>query len=239
MLKKFRNALLASIQAADLDPRAFKTLEEKVDDYDSFRLQVEDTALFFLLRTKLAGDERRFNWSYSTYKRGHPRPHYSPFTYQNWYTFGEAEQFFRDWLDQNARKYFDDRAEELEDQTLPDLWTDLDSSSDSIGDVQTLENTMFSKEERSRIAQSLRDFENEMTQQDVLTVDQIKLLHEHVAYLIESSNRLGRKDWLNGALGALLGYTLQATLTSETAIQVMRLGWEAIKWIARHPPLLP
>jgi hypothetical protein len=239
MLKKFRNVLLDSIQEANLDPRGFKTLEETHEGYDAFRLQAEDGSLFFLLRTRFAGDEREFNWWFSTYKRGHPQPVYNESKYQQWYKFPEAEKHFKGWLNENARKYFADRAEEVEDQTLPDRWAELYSSSATIGDVQVLQNTHFSIAERARVAESLRGFENEIKQRDILTTDQTKLLHEQVDYLIESSNRLGRKDWLNGAIGALLGYTFQAAITSDAATQIMRLGWEAIKWIAHNPLLLP
>lgn len=239
MLRQFRNALLKAIQEAKLDPRDFKTVEENDEGYDAFRLQTEDSPLFFLLRTRFAGDAREFNWRFSTFKYDHPQPVYKESNYQHWYNFSEAEKFFKRWLDENARIYFAARKEEAEDQTLPDLWAELDASSDTIGDVQSLQNTHFSTEERARIAESLREFENEIERRDILTPNQIKLLHEQVDYLIESSKRLGRKDWLNATIGAFLGYTLQVALTSDAATQIMRLGWVAIKWVAYHPPLLP
>jgi len=240
MLRKHRNALLEMIRAANISPKNFNPKEEIIGKYNAFRLQVRDSRLYFLVRETMLSDGRGFDYKYSKYERAHPKPEFPEVSYpSSWYGFERVEQTFKQWLETSVQKYLADQAEEEEDQSLPDLWAELDLSSDTIGDVQDLQNNHFSIEEQTRIAEMLREFENEIKRRDILTTDQIKLLHEQVDYLIQSSARLGRKDWLNGAIGALLGYTLQAALTTDTATQIMRLGWEAIKWIAHNPPLLP
>lgn len=239
MLRKYRNALLDEIKAFGLDPRGFKTKDEIVDGYDSFRLQAGDIYHYFLLQTCFKDGERQFFCKYSIYTPDHPRPTYIQFYSTNWVNLESIEQLFRSWLSRSAKVYFAIQAEEAEDRMIPDLWAELDLRSDSSIDSQNLQNTPFSVEEQERIIETLNNFEKEVQEREILSAGQINLLHERVQYLVDSSTRLGRKDWLAAAAGALIGFTFQAGLTSDVATLIINLAGEALRWIAHTPLLLP
>jgi hypothetical protein len=238
MLKKYRNSLLDMIRAANLDPRRFTPQEEEIDGYQAFRLRVEGSPLYFTTFTRFGGEDREFKSKWSKYVRGHPKPTYLEYEMRLWSKFKPLQDSFKEWLDTSARKYLSDRDEEIEDLMITDLWAELDIPSGSTDDSQSLQNTPFSNEEHIRIAAALRELEEEVQRQGGLTTEQANLLHEQVEYLVESSKRLGRKDWLVATAGALIGFTIQAGLTSDAATQIIRLAGEALRWIAHKPLLL-
>ena len=239
MLKKYRNALLNVVRAANLDPRHFRPQDEEIGGYQSFRLRVGDGNLYFVIQTTFVGGKRQFHYWYSTFVFDHKTRKYPEYQLTGWYDFERVEEGFRKWLDEWAQQYIEIQAEEEEDKIVPDLWAELDLPSDSVVDSQNIQNTMFSSEEQRRIAETLKEFEEEVQRREILSAEQVKLLHERVEYLVESSKRLGRKDWLAAAAGALIGFTFQAGLTSDVAIQIIHLSGEALRWIAHTPLLLP
>lgn len=240
MLRKYRNALFEMIRAVNMNPRDFKSKEEVLQNFQAFRLQVGDSSLNFVVRTAFSGDERVFDCKYSKYERAHPEPKFPETDYPSvWYKFSYVEKQFQQWLDSWVRKYLSDREEETEDLVLPDLWTELDLSESSFVDSQVIQNTLFSLEEQKRIAETVNEFEQEVQRREILSQEQADILHERIEYLVESSKRLGRKDWLAAAAGSLIGFTFQSGLTSENAMQIIHLAGEAIRWIAHTPLLLP
>ena len=240
MLRKYRNALLNLVRESNLDPQRFNPIEEVIDGYDAFRLQVGDSPLYFFMRTAFIDDARKFDCQFSNYVRDHPKPNYPSSGISQWYSsFEKIEEDFKQWLDTAARKYLTDLAEEEEDRIVPDLWAELALPSGSSVDSQVIKNTPFSSDEQERIAETFNEFEKEIKSREILSEEQINLLHERVEYLVESSKRLGRKDWLAAAAGALIGFTFQAGLTSDTATQIIHLAGEALRWIAHTPLLLP
>lgn len=240
MLKKYRNAVFDLIRAANLDPQLFTSTQRKIEDYDAFRVRVKNSRLYFTVGTSLQSGKREFSCAYSEYERADPRPYIDDVDlgFLTWGEFASIEKEFNQWL-VLVRMYLEDKAEEAEDQTLPDLWSDLKQSSGTVGKFQALQNTSFSLEEQRRIAETLNKFKEEVQKREILSGEQVRLLNEQIEYLVKSSKYLGRKDWLNVTLGALIGFTLQAALATDAAMQIIRLAGEALRWIARNPPLLP
>lgn len=239
MHKKYRNALLSLIRESKLDPQGFKPIEETIGGYDAFRLRIAEGALYFLMRTRFHEDVRSFDCQFSNYVRSQPKPIYSSPGSQWYNSFRRIEEEFRAWLDTSVRKYFDDVAEEAEDRVLPDLWAELASASGSPVDSLVIENTVFSLDEQARIAETLNKFKKEVLDREILSENQTMLLHGQIEYLVESSKRLGRKDWLAAAAGAVIGFTFQAGLTVNTATRIIHMAGEAVQWIAHTPLLLP
>jgi hypothetical protein len=147
------------------------------------------------------------------------------------------EEAFRRWLHSYGKKYFSYRLQEEEDLNTPDLWAELDTLPDAVADFQALKNTRFSSEEQSRIANALSEFLKEVQNQGLLSADAIRDLDDQVNYLVAASKRLGRKDWVLAATGALFSFTLQAGLTGSTAGQLLRLATDGLQWIVVHIPL--
>lgn len=242
MHKKYRNALFDLIRAASLDPQRFTSTERKIEDYDAFRIRLKNSRLYFAVGTSLSSGERKFSYLRSDYIRDDPRPYIEEEEYEmflTWTDFSDIENNFKEWLNSSVQMYLEDKAEEAEDKALPDLWAELKQSSGAIGKFQSLQNTPISLEEQGRIAERLNKFKEDVQKRELLSAEQISLLNEQIEYLVESTKHLGRKDWLNVALGALIGFTLQAALTPDVAMQIIRLAGEALRWIAHNPPFLP
>jgi hypothetical protein len=245
MLNKHRNALLALIKAAGLDPKLFARSEAVSEDHKSFTIRLracED--LYFLVRAKFQGADYAFDYECAQYFRtppfGHPafRPEKNP--YYHLRPFDDTENAFKTWLTKSAQKYLAVQAEELEDRNTPDLWAEIDLPAGSSEDLQALPNTEFSADEQTRIAKALYEFEEKITnEENFLLENQIHQLHKHVEYLIAASKRMGRKDWVMTATGALFSYTLQVGLSGDKASQLLQLAAGGLQWIVVHLPLLP
>ena len=69
-------------------------------------------------------------------------------------------------------------------------------------------NTPFSPEERETILEQLDEIEAHVLDTHSLAADQAKFLKKQLSYLKESSSRLGRKDWLTLALGAVVSVAI-------------------------------
>jgi hypothetical protein len=67
---------------------------------------------------------------------------------------------------------------------------------------------------------------------------QIQTLEEKLDYLIDASARLGRKDWLNAFIGAILGYVFTAAFTSESAHTIFTTFLRGIGLLYPELPLI-
>lgn len=240
MLRKHSNALLGVVRAANVDPGVFTVIHEESDGYQALRIQVGQTPLYFAVRGSIVREKRQFDYHSSTCTIAHPQPIFSGNTpWGGWFDFEHIETKFKAWLEGPVTKYLAYQAEEAEGLVIPDLWAEFELSSGSPSEDQALQNTLFSSEEQNRVKETLSEFEEQIKTRKVLSDEQANLLHERIEYLVESSKRLGRKDWLAVAVGALVGFTVQAGLTSETAMQILQLAGEALRWIAHSPLLLP
>jgi hypothetical protein len=247
ILKKHRNILLELIRSAQLEPQAFRLTEEATESTESLRLDLSDSPHYFVITARFQHGKREFWYEYSTFLIAYPNPTVNKYQPPSWMGFHERESIFsfsivsgfRGWLSASVKKYLDYLAEEEEDRMLPDLWGELRLPPSSSSSLLRLQNTPFSKEEQARISESLHEYLEEVKKRETLTTEQLNLLQEQVEDLVESSKRLGRKDWLQAAVGALIGVTLSAGLTSPVAVEVIRLAGEALQWLARTPLLLP
>ncbi|MET0625712.1 MAG: hypothetical protein ABW250_22445 [Pyrinomonadaceae bacterium] len=239
MLNKHRNALYELIRSANLNPKRFKHSDNKVNGKDTFQLSVGGGGLYFAVQDAIVSDKREFHCFYSSVSFDYSSPTYSQYQLPGWYDFDRVEERFEVWLNSYAKVLIAIQEEEEEDELLTDLWSELELPSGSAADFVALQNTPFSPDERERLVNLFKEFEKEVQERNLLSEEQARLLHERIEYLVASSKRLGRKDWLMAAAGAIFGYTLQAGLTTNTATQLIHLADEALRWIAHTPFLLP
>jgi hypothetical protein len=239
MLRKYRNSLVSLIQKATLDPREFRAIDQDTAKDQRLRVQVGDTDLHFTCVMDYVDGERCFYYLCSEYVRNFPAPNYvQPGQYHNAADFDEVERKFSEWLSDEAARYLEDKQELEEDKSLPDLWAELDLLLGSSEEIQSLRNSRFSESEQRRIAESLNQIQQEIKLNHLLDDEQTQLLAERVEYLEQASRRIGRKDWLMAAAGAIIGFTLQAGLNSSTASQIINLSGDALSWISHVPKLL-
>lgn len=225
LFKKQKNRFIELIQEVNLSPNLF---ESRQNNEDEFIISIRNSSFVF----KIEFYSGIFYKCYETkFQTKYPVKQVSLGS-RELLTLNEIYGEFTKWLKNDAIDY-------LDEQSIPDLWAELQLSSGSVSDSQDIQNTLFTVDEQRRIAETLGEFEKEVQKRTVLSDEQFNLLHERVEYLIDASKRLGRKDWLAATAGAIIGFTFQVSLTAQTATQIIQLAGEAISWIARTPLLLP
>ena len=117
-----------------------------------------------------------------------------------------------------------------QDLDTPDLWAELRHETELLeaGSNKVIENTLFTLEEQREIARRLNKLEEDVRRALSLSGPQTQVLHERIDYLVEASNRLGRKDWLNTFIGVTLSFVLTAALAPEAARALFRTFFRAI-----------
>jgi len=231
MLKRYRNALLGLVEANGLEPLQFSVSESSLHGKPAFRLTLRDSPLAFTVRPS-SETPHRFDLIYTKFTPQFEDSSLIPES--DWGEFTIVENAFGYWLTEHVKAF-------LDEQTEPDLWGELRDANVAGGLIPepNLDNSAFSDAERLRIEHGLTTLLLEVRQGDLLDRDQTAALHERVDYLIESSQRLGRKDWVSVALGAFVGFAVQSTLTPEVVKNLFHLVREAIHWVSHQPIMLP
>jgi hypothetical protein len=200
--KPERNAVLAAIQAIGLDPREFDLDESNPTEV---KITHHRSDWSFVVR----GGPGRYAGRY-TIAEGLDRP-YEIFSWDNFLPRID------DWLQSLKR-----------DLDTPDLWAELRREAEWLraGSDRVVENTLFTPEEQHHIARRLDNLANELNHTLSLSADQMQVLQKNIKYLVESSRRLGRKDWLNNFVGVMLGFMIGVVIPSESAHSIlMSLFW--------------
>jgi hypothetical protein len=142
----------------------------------------------------------------------------------------DLQVYFRGWLENLKREL-----------VAPDLWATLRTQSAllRVAGREETENSHFSVEERNRIQASLEQIKNDMITTRMLAADQTQILAERLDYLVDASSRLGRKDWIVTAAGALIGVVVQAALSSNATTRLLQVADHALGWLVTLTVYLP
>jgi hypothetical protein len=107
----------------------------------------------------------------------------------------------------------------------PDLWNSITQQAAVIGAVSDTEtpNTPFTPDERKYIADSLEDISHQITAECRLSEYQAGQLEAQVAYLVDSTERSGRRDWTLMALGVVVNVMLMGTIPPDAGRQMFHL----------------
>lgn len=100
----------------------------------------------------------------------------------------------------------------------PDLWADLQRKRQILGadPSDLVENAPFTPAEQAEIAKRLVEIKVYVKRTHSLSEADSLALESRLAYLEEAAKRLGRLDWRNAFLGALMGYLMAAVLPPDT-----------------------
>jgi hypothetical protein len=123
---------------------------------------------------------------------------------------------------------------EIRAESEPDLWKQ------QLG-VDAGENTRFTREEVAEIRTRLDAVLDEVRAQGRLSADELAALDETLSYLKAAAERMGRIDWRNAVVGALLGAMGSAVLPPETVQDVLLAFTRGLAhlYIQRFLPGLP
>jgi hypothetical protein len=228
LLPSQRNDVLLAIQAAGLDPADFEwRTHTKVTGAGRTRANETIPVLWF------QKSKYFFAFEYPTGGSGHAA------------RFSPGEEHLTDhrgattWI--NQLRLVDHWLEYLKREvTAPDLWGAVAEGSTLLQGAtgSASENTPFTSSERERIAASLRELKDYAIATYQLTTDQTASLEGRIQYLIEASGRLSRKDWINAAVGALMGFVMTAALQGDQARDFILMTGRALNWLFQNVPLL-
>ena len=96
---------------------------------------------------------------------------------------------------------------------------------------QDLSNSSFTASELVRIADSLQSIRIEMSERTDVTPEQLDLISRKLDELQASSQRLGRKDWMNLAIGTLTSIIVNAALGPDIGKALFRAAGAALSWL--------
>jgi hypothetical protein len=207
-----RNQIFEAIRAAGLDPIDFS---------------LEDSVAEFRVNHKLSGSYFIVGGNASHYVGRHiagdgPEWPYDAYSWEAVLTHVSA------WL----------RALKLDLET-PDLWSELQREAELLGGVsnEANANTPFTLEEQKEIARRLQEWAEYAKRTYSLSERKMQILNAKLDYLVGAAGRLGRIDWLNAVVGAILGFILTAALSPESARHLFFEFLRAIGHLFGYPAL--
>jgi len=93
------------------------------------------------------------------------------------------------------------------------------------------ENTPFSTDELKRIASSLENIRLAMNERSDVTPEQLDFISRKLDEMQAASERLGRKDWMNLAIGTLTSIIVTAALASTVAKALLQAASATLSWV--------
>lgn len=204
LLQKWhRNVIFEAIQAVGLDPGNF----DLNDPGTEVRIKHRSSASCFIVRREsgyyvgqyVVGDSAVWPYSPSSWASLMPR--------------------VSRWLEEVKR-----------DLETPDLWAEFQREAKLLeaGSDAVTENRPFTPTEQREIAARLQELAKYARETYSLSRVQTKALDAKLDYLVDASNRLGRKDWLTVFVGAILGYIVAAALPPESVHGLLLVSFRAM-----------
>ncbi|HMH44820.1 MAG TPA: hypothetical protein VK557_15120 [Pyrinomonadaceae bacterium] len=119
----------------------------------------------------------------------------------------------------------------------PDLWEQISTEARVLESAASSDSTndSFTADEKAYIVQGIQEIK-----QFLLTAHKVdpELVEARLNYLIESSERVGRKDWINLLISVLVGIVINAALPPETTRELFRFVGTVLRQIINMPLLL-
>ncbi|ACD94945.1 hypothetical protein [Trichlorobacter lovleyi] len=131
-----------------------------------------------------------------------------------------------------------------EEFETPDLWSviagdssfEVNMKSDGNEDES---NKKFNSSERKHISQNLNEIREYLVTAHSISGSSLRLIEERLKYLEDAAGRVGRKDWINLAYGALINIIVGAALAPTAAKDLLRMAGSAFAWVVGHLPQIP
>ncbi len=125
--------------------------------------------------------------------------------------------------------------------TAPDLWESLSTESSlSAAASDSLDaNAPFTSEERKNVQSSLAEIRSLIISSQEMTDEAIAGIDRKMTYLLESAERLGRKDWLNVAFSVVVNIITAAAMPPEAARNILNVAGVVLGWVLGGSPFLP
>lgn len=102
-----------------------------------------------------------------------------------------------------------------------------------------LDNRKFTEVELARISSALSEIRAFLVATSGCTTEQLSFVDSRLTHLEEASKRLGRKDWITLAMGALTNIVVGIALAPEAARELLRTANSLLGWVASGALSLP
>jgi len=206
LTKAQRNVVFRKVVALNIDPGEFEWVVEKSQD-------VSDS-LVSLLRHPVTGFYFRFDilsFRYSPSVGGRAEV---PVIHAAGWDWEDTDRRLDAWL--KALK------PEIEE---PDLWDAVKKEKllYQAATAGTTENRPFTISEQAFISEQLKSIQASIVTAHQLSEEQIARLEAGIKYLKESSERMGRKDWINVAIGTVVSVAVGAAFAPEAAGDLLQM----------------
>lgn len=221
LLKSKRNEVLAMIQRTGLDPVSFTWAPAESGQTAQLivsRLVHPPSGYYFLFDLRKGVQFSEF----SPGKDKHLQDEYPG-------AWDHQVGNVRDWLTYLKR--------EIE---APDLWAAVQAGSAIVtGEIPPSEAERFSSAELEHIRESIDEIKSHIRKSHQLSDAQWMIISARFDYLVESSSRVTRKDWVVIAAGVLTNIAVTAGLNTDVATDLFRFAGQALAWLFGTPPALP
>jgi hypothetical protein len=196
--KPMRNDVFEAVEAAGLNPREF--------DWD---VSADDICL----RHVPSDASFVFGGNYGAFVARYAVGDGPPWETESYSWRSQMEKVKR-WLSDVKR-----------DVETPDLWAELLEQTKLLGAASdaALENTPFTSDERNEIARQLDQLKEYAAHTASVSSQQLAELDTKLDYLREAGDRLGRKDWLNIAVGTMLGWYVAVPAPPEVGRHMFQM----------------
>ena len=168
------------------------------------------------------------------------------FTFDNYFNFhsqwepGQQSAFgsghSEDWDDQ--LRWLENWLSYVKRETqTPDVWREIAKQAEVLESAASADtsNTFFTTEEKAYIVEGINEIKQYLLNAHRLDPE---LVEARLNYLIESSERVGRKDWINLLISVLVGIVINAALPPETTRELFRFAGTVLRQIINMPLLL-
>jgi hypothetical protein len=107
----------------------------------------------------------------------------------------------------------------------PDPWTALPglATTTDIAVASNVRNTEFSHRETERLNEGLEQIRSLLLHATRQSTEKAALINEQLNSLLDASKRMGRKDWVNQAIGALITLSITIALPPEITKQALEI----------------
>jgi hypothetical protein len=122
----------------------------------------------------------------------------------------------------------------------PDLWrASLDDTKLIAKSIDEIENAPFTPAEQQRLKLGIAELRNFLRSTTDHSDAQLKFIDARLQHLEDSSQRLGRKDWITLAMGTLTNIIVGVALTPDGARELVRTAGSLLGWVIGGVQLLP
>ena len=120
----------------------------------------------------------------------------------------------------------------------PDLWGAILSQKALASAAPRAENAPFTPEERVRLASTLQEIKEYVVKTLATTQEQQALVISRLDYLVDASQRLGKKDWIMIAIGVFTGIAIEAAFAPDAAREMFRFAMQILGWVTVATPIV-